>query len=528
MTTSTLPARYKINGLLDTKDPVFDNIEKICNACGTFMTYDIHEGKWSVIINKAETTIAKAFDDSNIVGAIQVNGTSVLNLYNSVRVEYPLRDTADGTDFVSVEIPAGDRYANEPDNVLQIRLDMCNEPVQAEIIGLIELKQARIDQIITFQSDYSTLNLNAGDLITVTNDIYQFSAKQFRVITLKEIDSDDGSIRIEVTALAYDANVYDTSDLGRYIRSDRNGIKGIGAIGQPDLPVIYEFEVDVRPRITVEAVVPSGIVESMELWYSSDNTNFTLVGTEYPVGGVSFNPGDTVTFDYDKIPSSNIYVKIRGMNSTTTGPWSTTASFLSYVPVQTTDAVTDNTSLIDSGAPLATLLGLPLLLKALDSFLNGNQNMGNVVASSTGAPVIAASYEVNPISNSGNQVPPWAGGSDPYVTTNNLSFTVPTTGNYLINCSADFGASGGATGNSLKRVDVAIVNGSTHGSGSVVNYAGTSATSDIYDDLQVQFVQNLTSGTNYHLEMSYYANAGTYLRMTTTVVPSGSNIWKNY
>jgi hypothetical protein len=357
MTTSTLPARYKINGLMDTKRSVMDNMEKICNACGTFMTYDIHEGKWGIVVNKAESTVAKAFTDANIIGPVQVQGTSILNLYNKVRVEYTLRDTADSIDFIEIEIPAGDRYPNEPDNVLQIQLEMCNEPVQAEIIGLIELKQARIDQIVTFESDYSTLNLNAGDLITLTHDLYQFNAKPFRVITLSEVDSDDGAIRIQVTALAYDANVYDTSDLGRYIRSDRNGIKGIGSIGQPIEPVLYIFQQDRRPGISVESIVPDGIVESMELWLSSDNTNFKQIGTQYPVGGGTYTAGATVLFDYDQLESQNIYVKVRGMNSTTTGPFSTVDSFLGYVPTQTPDAIPQSAPVVDTAGNL-----LPALL----------------------------------------------------------------------------------------------------------------------------------------------------------------------
>lgn len=373
MTTSTLPARYKINGLLDTKRPVMENLEKICNACGTFMTYDIHQGLWGVVINKTEATVAKAFTDANIIGPVQVQGTSILNLYNKVRVEFPLRDTADGTDFIEIEIPSGDRYPNEPDNVLQIRLEMCNEPVQAEIIGLIELKQSRIDQIVTFETDYSTLNLNAGDIISVTHDLYQFSAKQFRVITLKEVDGDDGSIRIEVTALAYDANVYDTSDLGRYIRSDRNGIRGIGSIGQPNEPTLTVYDQVARPGIEVEAVVPSGIVESMELWLSSDNSNFKLIATEYPTGGGTFNSGDTVVFDYDALDGQNIYVKVRGMNSTTTGPFSTVDSFLGYVPKQTTDAVGNSTDVTDSsGNSLLGTLSASALIALIKGLMEDN------------------------------------------------------------------------------------------------------------------------------------------------------------
>jgi hypothetical protein len=378
MTTSTLPARYKINGLIDTANPVMQSLENICNACGTFLSYDIHQGKWAVIINRAGNAV-KDFDNSNIIGSIQINGTSLTQLYNSVIVEYPLRDTVDQTDYVQVTIPAEDLYANEPNNVLKITLEMCNEPVQAEIIGLIELKQSRIDQIITFQSDFSTLDLNAGDIITVTNDIYQFNQKPFRVITLSEIDADDGSIRIEVTALAYDANVYDTSDLSRYIRSDRNGIRGIGSIGTPITPEITVFDQAARPGIQVESVVPAGIVESMELWLSSDNTNFLQVATEYPVGGGTFAAGDTVVFDYDQLGSQNIYVKTRGMNSTTTGPFSPVDSFLSFIPVQTTDAVTENTGLIGSSGPIALALGLATILNKLTSLFSAGDTATTLV-----------------------------------------------------------------------------------------------------------------------------------------------------
>ena len=374
MTTSTLPSRYRINGLIDTKRAVMDNLESMCNSCGVFMSYDIHQGKWGIIINKAETTVAKAFDNSNIIGPVQVQGTSILNLYNKVRVEYTLRDTADEIDFVEYELPDEDRYPNEPDNVLQLRLDMCNEPVQAQIIGLMELKQARVDEIVTFQSDYSILSLNAGDIITLTHDLYQFTNKPFRVITLSEVDSDDGSIRIEIVALAYDANIYSTADLNRYVRSDRNGITGIGSIGQPLEPVLYVFQQSRTPGIKVEAVIPAGIVESLELWLSSDNSNFIKVSTSVPEGGGTFDTGAVVTFDYAMAASQNIYVKVRGMNSTTTGPFSVVDSFLSYVPVQATDAVTNTTAALDENGNVLNTLGMAGLVKLLDNLIANNDS----------------------------------------------------------------------------------------------------------------------------------------------------------
>lgn len=371
MTTSILPARYKINGILDTKAAVMSNLETLCNACGTFMSYDIHTGLWSVIINTTGSSV-KSFTNANIIGPIQVSGTSLQNLFNRVRVEFPLRDTSDGTDYIEIEIPEVDRYPNEPDNTLQMTLQMCNEPVQATLIGLIELKQSRIDQIITFVSDYSTLSLNAGDIITVTNDIYQFSAKPFRIISLREVDTESGSIQIEITALAYDANVYSTADLGRFIRTDRNGIVGIGSISAPITPVIYDFATDVRPGIVIETVVPAGIVESMEFWVSTDNTNFVWVGSQSPPGGGSFDSGDTVTFEYNQVASANYYVKTRGINSTTAGPYSPVVSFIGFVPVQTTDALTPTTNALDSSGNILNTLALTGLLKLLDNLIAQN------------------------------------------------------------------------------------------------------------------------------------------------------------
>ena len=358
MTTSTLPARYKINGLINTTRPVMENLESICIACGTFLSYDVHQGKWAVIINRVGSSVA-AFNDTNILGPIQVTGTGLRDLYNSVSVEYPLRDTVDQTDFVTVSIPAEDRFANEPDNELKIPMSMCNEPVQAQLLALIELKQSRIDQIVTFNTDYSMLSLNAGDIITVTNTLYGFNSAEFRVITLKEVDADDGSIQIEITALQYDANVYSTADLTRYIRSDRNGIIGIGAIAQPVAPVLYVFPQDQRPGIQVEAVVPAGIIERMELYISSDGSNYTWLQNILAPPGGTLTPGDTVLFDYDSLDSQNIYVKVRGMNSTTAGPFSVSDSFLSYVPVQVTSAVTQDAPLVQNGTGnLLTALAL--------------------------------------------------------------------------------------------------------------------------------------------------------------------------
>jgi hypothetical protein len=373
MTTSTLANRYQINGLVDTQQNVLSNLERMAQACGSYISYDIHTGKWGVVINKIETS-SRSFNASNIIGGIQLNGTGITNLYNSVSVEYPLRDTSDQYDSISLALDSADRHDYEPDNDLVIRNQFINEPVQATLVGLLALNQSRVDQTITFVTDYSAIDLTAGEVIDITYDAYSFDEDLFRVVSVNEIDSDDGSIVIEVSAIRYYDSVYDDSNLTRYVRSDRNGIRPIGSIGEPIEPQISVYEIATRPRLEVEAVVPDGLVESMELWISSDNSSFTLVETEYHPGGGTFTSGDTIVFDYDKVNSQDIYVKVRGMNSTTTGPFSDTASYLSYIPSVAASTISGGGDILDdSDVPIGSLLGANGLLYLLNQFLqSGN------------------------------------------------------------------------------------------------------------------------------------------------------------
>ena len=382
--------RYRINGVLSTDATVMQNMETLSRAAQSWFTYDVTQGKWAVIINTTGNSIA-SFDDSNITGPVSISGTGLSDLYNRVRVEFPHVDLDDQVDFVEIAIPLEDRNSNEPDNTLNISFDVINDPVMAEMLGLVELKQSRVDRVIKFTTDYSYIGLKAGDLIDVTNSVLGFTNKVFRIISLEE--ADDEAISISITATEYDANVYDVSDLFRFERSNENGIVTKGAIDPPTTPIITAYEQSVRPGVDLETIVPSGIVEKIEFWYSTNNTNFILVGTESPSGGGTYEFGDTVIFNYDKFDAAgNVYVKCRALNSTTTSEYSPTASLIGFTPVQVTDAIGADTEILDDeGNPILTQLAISAALAGLDAFLGGNDDMGQVVGDVATA---AASEEV--------------------------------------------------------------------------------------------------------------------------------------
>lgn len=222
MTTNTT-SQFEINGVINTGANVLENINTLATASGCFVTWDEHAGSWNVIINTTGTS-SFSFNDSNIVGSINVNGTGVTELYNSATISFPNSDARDTVDYVDIEIPSVDRYSNELDNRLEIKLDAISNPIQAGYIASRELKQSRVDKVISFTSNFLGNGVKAGDIIDVTASSYAYTAKLFRVISVEEEDDEEGNILFGITALEYNADVYNTTGLTRSERSKSSGI----------------------------------------------------------------------------------------------------------------------------------------------------------------------------------------------------------------------------------------------------------------------------------------------------------------
>ena len=385
---ATLADRYQINGLIDTDKPVLENAEKILNASASWLSYDSHEGKWGIVINKTASSVA-TFTDANVIGTVSLSGTGLQDLYNQTKVEFPHRELRDSADFYNIAVPTSSIPAdwtpfslntNEEPNILNLTYDIINEPIQAQMLGLIELKQSRLDKVIQFKTDFSYYNLKAGDIISVTNSRFGFSSEQFRIITINELQDNDSALMMEITALQYNTNVYSIADLYRFTRTTADGIISFGSIGTPGTPVVTKIEIDSRPRTEISSTAPTGVVEGMEFWLTTDTAigddasrSYTLIGTKKPVGGGLFTSGTTVLLEYVPNPG-NFYIKTRGFNTTTVGSFSTPSGLVEFTPTQTTDAINPDTGLFDSSGGLLGALALFELLSKLSSLFGAGDS----------------------------------------------------------------------------------------------------------------------------------------------------------
>ena len=267
MTFTNTQNSFNINGFVDTGKNVIDNIEAIAASVGAWATYDIHLGKWAFILNE-DTNPVYAFDDSNILGAINVSGTGLLELYNSVEVQFPHKDLGDVKDYRRVSIPSNQRFTNERDNKLIINMDTINDPVQAEMHALRELKQSRMDTVVEFQTDFNALGINAGDIFTLTSEQYGFSAKKFRVIRITETDDETGNIVLGITGLEWDPEIVNYGTITRFIRERATNITPIA-----DNTDILGNEIQSSLKLTL---TENAAAHGLALYYNSNDLSYLL------------------------------------------------------------------------------------------------------------------------------------------------------------------------------------------------------------------------------------------------------------
>jgi hypothetical protein len=315
VTTASILPRYEINGVLNTGDTAKTNLEKINLASATWTTYDHKSGQWKLIPNwrltQNELDNSYRFTDDNIIGDINLSATNLEDLYNRVEFAFASRAVRDQTDFFRETLDSGYLNQLEPVNLLQMSSPLVNNYLQAGRIGRIELLQSRSDLVITFTADYGALACEVGDVVKVSNAIYGFDNKLFRITRVRETEGEDATLACEITAIEYADSVYTDStltDLTYKPISDIPSSQSSSSLPAPLAPNVTTGTG--ASSISISTVIASGSqpVDSVEFYYSNTNTgNVTWLTT---VAG-NFIAGDTVTGESNQLPAGTYFFRAR-------------------------------------------------------------------------------------------------------------------------------------------------------------------------------------------------------------------------
>ena len=194
--------RYSINGLLNTNDNCFNNLQRLANSCGSLMSYNSDTNKISVFVDMPQDDIAFYFNESNIVGSETIN----LANYDAMptNIEYKFKNTStqykDQYESGFVGVPIELSTAEVPVVQNSFTYDFINNEIQAKRLSILQLNTYQLNLTTNFSADHSALLLKSGDLIAISDYLNGWKNKKFRIGSYAETEQEDGRIKIEIIA----------------------------------------------------------------------------------------------------------------------------------------------------------------------------------------------------------------------------------------------------------------------------------------------------------------------------------------
>lgn len=334
--------RFEFDGLLDTNQPVMTNLQLMANSCDCLLKYNEITGLWGVIVQSPTYSVAMALNDSNIISAISVSPLDISNSFNIAEVKYPDGTQQDSFNTVSIDLAVvapSLLYPNEPTNKQQITLQFINTNVRAQLLANRFLKSCREDLQLQLNINYVGLQLEAGDIVTVTNVNYGWTNKLFRISKIVQNFGDDGSITAALTLMEYNETVFNDASITQFTPAPNTGLSDPLTFGTITAPTITSSSPNAaNPSFAVNVTTSTnGIVQYAEVWYSAYSNPTTaqryFAGTTAILSDGSQYPASSLlTVTLTGIASGDWYFFTRMVNNLGTSNFSAASSLFQWRP----------------------------------------------------------------------------------------------------------------------------------------------------------------------------------------------------
>jgi hypothetical protein len=340
---SASQARFKFDGTVDTKISIMQNMQLMSASCDCLIKYNEITGKWGVIVQSPTYTVAMALSDSNIVSSISITPVDLASSYNIAEVKYPDSTSQDSFNTCTLNLAVVNPallYTNEPVNKQTISLPLVNNNVRAQYLANRFLENAREDLLVTFAINYEGLQLEAGDIVSVTNANYGWTAKLFRINRVTEIFGSDASIRAELQLSEFNPAVFDDRPITQFTPAPNTGISYPTFFGTLPVPTVdNELPYASVPSfdITVETS-STGIVQYAEIWYSAYSTptaeqRIFLTTTENQSGSTPYeNSVDMPAVTISNLAQGDWYFFSRMVNELASSAYSSASALYQWRP----------------------------------------------------------------------------------------------------------------------------------------------------------------------------------------------------
>jgi hypothetical protein len=263
--------------------------------------------------------------------------------YNVIECKFPdvsNQDAFNTTTFDLAEIAPSLLYPNEPVNKLSISLPLTNNSVTAQYIAYRFLKAGREDLQVQVSVNFVGIQLDAGDIVTITNSNYGWTLKPFRINKVVQQFADNGAISVELNMSEYNADVYDDVSVTEFQPTPNTGIGDPTFFGVPVAPFVStQNPTAINPNFVIQVrTTQTGIVQYAEVWYSAYSNplqeQMYFAGTsEIQSSGTPWS-SDTIlpNIVLSNIPAGNWYFFSRMVNSLASSAYSPASTLLQWRP----------------------------------------------------------------------------------------------------------------------------------------------------------------------------------------------------
>jgi hypothetical protein len=335
--------RFRYDGVLDTNNTIMNNLQVMASCCDCLIKYNQITGKWGVVVQSPTYAVAMNVNDSNMVSAIQITPIDLASSFNIAEVKFAdgsSKDTFNSAIFDLAIINPSLLYPNEPINKQTINLQLINNSVRAQYLANRFLEAAREDLQVKVDINFSGIQLDAGDIVTITNTNYGWVAKLFRVSQIVETFSDDGQITASLSLMEYNPTIYDDLNITQFTPAPNTGIGsplGFGTLYTPTITNVQAFAPVPSFDVAITAA-SAGIVQYAEVYYSlyaspTDAQRMFAGITAVNPGGNPYTPSASMgVVTLSNIPQGDWYFAVRYVNSLGTSNFSTSSAVYKWRP----------------------------------------------------------------------------------------------------------------------------------------------------------------------------------------------------
>jgi len=337
-------ARFKFNGTLDTNQSIMNNLQFMADCCNCLLKYDEISAKWGVIVQKPTNVSVMNINDSNIVSSINITPIDIAGSYNIIETKFPDSANLDAfnvSTFDLAQIDPALLYPNEPINKFTIALPLINNNVSAQLIAIRMLKSAREDLQLSCDVNFIGIQLEAGDIVTITNANYGWVDKEFRILKVIDQFNDDGSIYCKLNLSEFNGAVYDDMPITQFTPSPNTGISSPTVFGTVPAPVIVSQSPSAtNPFFTLNVTTSqAGIIQYAEIWYSAfpnplEEQMYFAGTSEIQSNGNPWQPNTLLpAINLTNIPSGDYYFFSRMVNSLASSAYSPPSALFQWRPL---------------------------------------------------------------------------------------------------------------------------------------------------------------------------------------------------